>query len=364
MTLIGMSTLMLLPSEIQLTPFGPLVIRAGSSVDLILPDIIMLVSESFSWVRYLPTSLCWRTFTTMRVLLLLVLSLFHQLTNACTETCGPYRRFLKKYWLCDPETGREVCSPQTRSYLRRGWECGKCEAPRECPPPGAKKVLNGYREGSELKVKISGENLLCGLYLASRRGMVLPVGRSYNGHSWEAYAGKYAKQTFNCSNGVCTTKLPKTSRLLQLRYGRYKYNLVGFSNDLSSPDARMLEQTTFGPTMEQINAMSGTTPADYIKDQMILPATSHRQFFRKRLNHRFGEPSIMGVVTKPCDVGTRYRRYAFSDKDYLKYVELQKIGTYIFLSIDGQNRTAIQANSLRYEKDGENKGPFLVENRG
>jgi len=270
--------------------------------------------------------------------------------SACVETCGEYHRFHKKYTLCNPETNTEVCTTQTRSYLRRGYVCGPCVSTSfTCPPPGKGQQLRGYREGTEITLKRSESGSLCGLYLVTRRGMILPIGRSYEGHEWESYAGVYARHTFICDSNECTTVLPRVSRFLQLRYGRYRYKVQSFAAE-THEGARLLEQTTFGPTMTDIDKLGDISPASWIQMQMQLPLTSHRKFYRERVRHRFPGPSVMGVVTRPCDEGTMYRRAAFSDKDWSSKVTIKTVSTGLkSLSVNGIVRTFLQVEKITTE---------------
>lgn len=59
-------------------------------------------------------------------------------------------------------------------------------------------------------------------------------------------------------------------------------------------------------------------------------------------------PSYQGVPTHACAAGTRYRKYAFSDKDYARELEIRTdpaTGRKILL-IDGQARTVVPAKEV------------------
>ncbi|KAI2490759.1 Protein of unknown function (DUF1501) [Fragilaria crotonensis] len=56
----------------------------------------------------------------------------------------------------------------------------------------------------------------------------------------------------------------------------------------------------------------------------------------------------IGAVTHPCQKGTRYRRYAFSAKDYGKYMEIKTVGTKRIIKIDGFVRTVVQGPVYQY----------------
>jgi hypothetical protein len=86
--------------------------------------------------------------------------------------------------------------------------------------------------------------------------------------------------------------------------------------------ARLLEQTTFGPTLEAAENMYhkpnvAIAFAQWIHEQQHqVPLTSHREVFRKQLNVRTDTASFYFSVTHPCQNGARYRRYSFSVKEW------------------------------------------------
>ena len=49
-----------------------------------------------------------------------------------------------------------------------------------------------------------------------------------------------------------------------------------------------------------------------------MPASSHRAYFRERMNPKFEYPYKVGAIgARPCELHSRWRRYAFSSKDQL-----------------------------------------------
>ena len=71
---------------------------------------------------------------------------------------------------------------------------------------------------------------------------------------------------------------------------------------------------------------------------------------------------IQGLVTGPCEEGTRYRKFAFSEKDDNRYVQIETSpvnSTYKILSISGQKRTVVigdirkGSSSAPYSGDGD-----------
>jgi hypothetical protein len=247
-----------------------------------------------------------------------------------------------------------------RSITRNRYICGSCGPQNsiECPPPGTVKEITDYQETTSLNIRTSEEDVLCTLRLVSSTGMMLPIARSYLGNDWEPYAGGYAGLKFNCSDSACSTRIPGLSRSSERRYDGYTYQLASFrhSTDHKSQVARFLEQGTFGPTRTELGSFPGSVAnwvfpesfANWVQLQQTLAMTSHRRFFRERLNHRFEMPSYQGISTHACAQGTRYRNYAFSDKDTGRYAEVrtdEATGRKIFL-VDGQARTVVNVTSL------------------
>ena len=70
-------------------------------------------------------------------------------------------------------------------------------------------------------------------------------------------------------------------------------------------------------TLENSIATSGhKAHALWVKDQQSLTPTSHRAFFRERLNPRAVESYLYGVPgPKACEKNARFRRFAFTYKD-------------------------------------------------
>ena len=94
--------------------------------------------------------------------------------------------------------------------------------------------------------------------------------------------------------------------------------------------ARFLIQATFGPTRDAIDELDGPYAADYgawIDAQMDLPLSSHREFYRSRLNPRIsGQQPLktvkVGAPKSPCSLGSRWLNFAFSRHDEGKAVKI------------------------------------------
>ena len=144
----------------------------------------------------------------------------------------------------------------------------------------------------------------------------IPVGRSYDGYDWERVAGRYDTLPFDCTaaDGTCTVTLPNTDA--------QPYYLTGYLHALTDDQisARFFEKATFGPTSALLNrATNEADMAGWIQDQFdeaVTPMSSHREYFRKRLNPRSIEIYKYGRAgPHPCKENSRWRKFAFTRKD-------------------------------------------------
>ena len=115
---------------------------------------------------------------------------------------------------------------------------------------------------------------------------VAPVAISYEDRLWEKAAGEFAMrllydQEFGDFSDRSHITLP----------AGHQYYLTSYSHTASDDAtvARFLETATFGTTAQDL-ANFGTLTSDsfktWIQSQISLPVTSHREFFRKRVNPR------------------------------------------------------------------------------
>jgi hypothetical protein len=86
--------------------------------------------------------------------------------------------------------------------------------------------------------------------------------------------------------------------------------------------AQFLIQATFGPSRATVAGMTAELEADpagaipaWVRDQMALTPSLHREYYRRRTNPRLDAPVGTGGVYLPCDVGSRWHRQAFTEHD-------------------------------------------------
>lgn len=166
-----------------------------------------------------------------------------------------------------------------------------------CPPVGQ------YLELSAGPVMLERSSTLCIITKADVdsdgiQSEVAPVARSSNNGDWEKHAGDFAEgllygQEFGDYPAGCQITLPPLGPGQKYFIASY----VESSRRLNAVEeekkavARLLEQATFGTTLTELNEwnkgpVSNETVAEWIREQMALPVTSHREYFRRRANPR------------------------------------------------------------------------------
>jgi len=128
--------------------------------------------------------------------------------------------------------------------------------------------------------------------------------------------------SFPCQGSQCQINLPENN-----------YKLISYTYELPNEDkvARLLESVTFGPKWSEVSAWTGAGEVDdtsvesYIRNQMDAPMTSHREYFRKRLNPRYHHVLFHGAPDHPCSPNSRWRKFAFSWKDGYVHYAYEKI---------------------------------------
>ena len=216
--------------------------------------------------------------------------------------------------------------------------------------PDGKAVVTKLVGGSGETVILQRSSQLCTLWQATKHSAnIIPVGRSYKGHEWEPSSGPFASVKFSCDDDKCAVTLPDLPR-------GYHYELAAFEYALPPRDenARFLEQSTYGPTREDLDSFPDSFAA-WIKDQQENVAmTSHRQTFRTHVNYRQQFLTYTGYPTRPCERGARYRRYALVHWDTEVEFRTDTVTNRVLLAdTDGFVRTVLNSPKLYYEFAGD-----------
>lgn len=89
--------------------------------------------------------------------------------------------------------------------------------------------------------------------------------------------------------------------------------------------SHLMMQGTFGPTRDGIAAISADTQQggassesvleEWVLDQMAMPPTAHREYYRKHANARLDAPSEVGVPRSACMPNSRWNAVAIRADD-------------------------------------------------
>ena len=160
-----------------------------------------------------------------------------------------------------------------------------------------------------------------------------PVARSYDGELWESLypLPGQSRVAISCTEAACALTLPpETPSGYAYRIDEYNASSVEGLQSTSPTQlrrkkaAKFLTQGTFGPKREELDAMTsrlgqGTEEeafAGWVEEQIALPSSSHRGFFRERVNSR------ANVGRLACEAGSRWHRFSFTTEDVLARVNI------------------------------------------
>ena len=182
--------------------------------------------------------------------------------------------------------------------------------------------------------------------LISGNGQVL--GRSYDRNAWESSTN--GKSPIECEkNSHCSVEVPEGVEFRLHSYGESETGSMvaagrslakskGYSHEAVS---RFLVQATFGPTKEEIENFDYSY-ATWIRKQMKLPPTSHRQYFRERANVPAKlEQTFAGRPRTACEEGSRWVNFAFYGRDTSKEITFTTDGDISTLAVEGIARTQV-----------------------
>ena len=172
-----------------------------------------------------------------------------------------------------------------------------------------------------------------------------PAARSYDSHDWELLQGGVGKLELSCSFGACVAKIPDI----------YVHAIKSYDGMFAS-DARVasrfLLQASFGPSRASLRQLNDSTDAGiaaWIHEQMSLPPSLHRAYYRERANARQSTVMPTGGVRSPCAAGARWHRFAFTKHDEGRNVSVAStVGIYggFALRVDGLLRTEVSSVNL------------------
>eukprot|EP00804_Cyclotella_cryptica_P004534 CCRYP_006892-RA/>CCRYP_006892-RA protein AED:0.17 eAED:0.17 QI:494/0.84/0.6/1/0.94/0.9/20/0/2106 len=194
-----------------------------------------------------------------------------------------------------------------------------------------------FTSGSFLVSPTSQEGHLCILSRVNRndtsKKVYIPIARSYDGNDWHRVEGRYISFVdtqcgtsanhgvgYSAGDYLCEIFVPK------LEPDNVGYFLTKWEDNSATPRreaARFLEKATWGPRWSEIISLENSIATSgkkalalWVKNQQSLAPTSHRAFFRQRLNPRTVESYLYGIPgPMACKENARFRRFAFTYKD-------------------------------------------------
>lgn len=196
----------------------------------------------------------------------------------------------------------------------------------------------------------------------------IPLARSYNGYHWEQSGSNFAQNIFpkkiECyESNYCQINLPQLNSGEFYRLSTYKYS-VSMEVEIS----RFLETATFGVTTAELSQITFAVTnnggnrfdaiVDWFKEQIdesITPATSHRKYWRERVNERIPTSQLSGIPDHPCDQYSRWRRMTFVNNDRFSLerdVKIQSSGEYYNIFYNDKFRTRVDDITWSGKPDG------------
>lgn len=172
----------------------------------------------------------------------------------------------------------------------------------------------------------AASNTFCGIFLRKQSsGDIIPLARSYHGQDWESAPGPLACPTEDVTaTSVVLPELddPNDEYIILTKDG---------TMDTQRQIAKFLEMTSFGPKMSEITDLESTgvwddtARANYIREQMDLPANSHREYWRKRTNSKWDATAQPARSSHPCSPNSKWRRYSYTRQDRYHTITSQYI---------------------------------------
>ena len=187
--------------------------------------------------------------------------------------------------------------------------------------------------------KTNGAGSLCTLTLELDNGIFIPIARSYDGYDWERAGGSFIATSpeWVCSGSTCTSIIPPGNNYVVATRS------VSITPIATAEIARFLESASFGATPSDLANWGDKSFAQYIKDQVNTPMTSHRELFRKMANPRwtFNKPEFAGRLD-PCAPNSTWRRQVLTNKDRRKLLNIGRVNDRWEVKIDGHVRTMVR----------------------
>ena len=221
-------------------------------------------------------------------------------------------------------------------------------APLEPPPPPSQPMELGSTGIVSLGLSSAGSvHILYADRVAASAPAVwsVPLARSYAGYPWELMAaggGSSLAELLGCTPTACTLHInvstftmgrgeaPRGAAAYRFRVGRHVAGPSAVDDGTLAHArrvaSRFLTSATFGPTRASVDGLSAVwmlqpphartaALAAWTSQQLALPASLHRAYWRRRSNPRLTTTLGSGTVRGPCELGARYHRHALTQAD-------------------------------------------------
>ena len=135
--------------------------------------------------------------------------------------------------------------------------------------------------------------------------------------------------------------------------------------------AQFLIQSTFGPTLASLKALSEMSKSfqQWIDEQIMLPVESHREYWRKRTNPYVSSADIddgevIGAPRSRCDPGSRWIGFTFERRDIGKAVKVSNSKIFVNEVHRTDIDPAFDGNGLASPQACSNNPPEYWQSRG
>ena len=198
-----------------------------------------------------------------------------------------------------------------------------------CPPVDTSVQL----QHESVKIQVASADSVCTVTKVTIVGgeviKTIPIARSYAGGKWERAAGEIASRFIPsdmlCYNNdsYCQIDLPPLS-------SGEEYRLSSFTHSLETKGemARFLETSTFGLTSSELTDLTNSANSNgnlnaiaawfsQQTDKSVTSLTSHRKYWRERVDERIPSASQIGSPNHPCDANSKWRKFSFVRNDMM-----------------------------------------------
>ena len=145
--------------------------------------------------------------------------------------------------------------------------------------------------------------------------VAIPIAQSFDGQAWEPTQQGLLRD-WDCSGDTVIGAEPGSACVIRLPSASgYTWQVSGSEAPAATHTeraARFLMSASFGATPSTLSAFPSSNSSfeanaqAWIDHQLLLPATSHRAYYRRRANPPLASASRTGGIRGPCEVDSRW----------------------------------------------------------